>query len=313
MNWLIRMYNQNRKMLIAIIIIIVFISLLVNVLNYIASKQLEENNEDAKKEAMELEEVYDRNESLLFGGNSASTNNADEYNNVIETFLNYCLNADVTNAYNLLSTECKEELYPSEKLFQDQYYNNVFDSNKICSYQYWAGRTYQVTISDDILKTGGQGEKTVDYYTLIQEDDNGYRLNINGMIAKGESGESAESNNVSITIENIVQYNEYAIYNVAVKNNTDKTVLLDSQSITDSIYAINENDVEFRAYTEDLYLNDLLINPNSEKNIQISFSTRYSSTINIKSVVFSDIIFDYESYRANAEDYSNVGSIQIYL
>ena len=202
MNWLIRMYNQNRKMLIVIIIIIIGIIILISGLNYLASRQLERENEEARNESMVTEEVYDRNESLLFGEDSVSSNNAEEFNNAIDTFLNYCLNGDIANAYNLLSTECKEELYPSQDLFKSQYYDSVFDGDKVYNYQFWAGRTYQVTISDDILKTGGQGEKSVDYYTLISEGDT-YKLNINGMIAKGEFGESAESNNVNITINNI--------------------------------------------------------------------------------------------------------------
>ena len=103
------------------------------------------------------------------------------------------------------------------------------------------------------------------------------------------------------------------MYNVTVKNDSDKAILLDSQTDTNSIYAINENDVQFRAYTEDLYINDLLANPKTEKNIEIRFSTRYSNTININSIVFSDIVLDYESYRTDSENYNNFGSIQIYL
>ncbi len=312
MNWLIRLYNQNRKMLIVIIIIIIFIIILIQALNYLASRQLEQDNKETLNESMEIEEVYNKNESLLYGENAVSSDRAEQYNNTIDTFLNYCLNGDTGNAYNLLSTVCKDELYPSQQLFEEQYYNSIFGTNKIYSFQYWSGATYQVNISDDILKTGGQGEKTVDYYTLVNEG-NDYKLNINGLIGRQASNVTVESNNLKITIQSIVQYNDYAVYNVNVKNDSDKIVLLDSQKSTSSIYAINENDVEFRAYNEDLYLNDLLVNPHTEKNLQITFSTRYSSTIQIKSIVLSDIVLDYESYRADPNNYDNTISVEIDL
>ena len=315
MNWLIRIYNQNRKLLLIIIIIIVLIILIIQGLNYLASRQIEENNEEAEREALEMNQIYNRDESLLYGENAVSSNYAEQYNNIIDSFMNYCLSGDTANAYNLLSTMCKEELYPSQQEFERQYYNNVFGENKTYNFQYWASRTYQVTILDDILKTGGTGEKTVDYYTLVEEDD-GYKLNINGFIGRNDEEITQSQDGIDITIETISQYNDYAIYNFRIKNNTDKNILMDSQNSTSTIYALNGNDndaVRLRAYTEELNYTDLLVNSGEEKEISLRFSTGYSSTINPDSIVFSDIIMDYDSYMADSTNYNNINSIQIIL
>ena len=308
MNWLIRIYNQNRREIIIAIIVIIFVILVIQGINYFSSRQLEENNREQKELAMEPDEVYDKNVSVLYGENAVSGINAENYNNTLDTFLSYCLNGDTTNAYNLLSEVCKEELYPSQTVFENQYYNNIFGADKVYNYQYWAGRTYQVTISDDILKTGGTGTKTVDYYTIVNEDDDSYKLNINGFIGKADISSTGSSEGIDITVESLSQYREYAIYDIKVKNNTDKTILLDSQTSSTTVYAINHTDeeaVNFRAYTEDLNTEDLIVNSNEEKNLRIRFSTNYSSTIDINTIVFSNIIMDYDEYKNNSENYTN--------
>ena len=317
MNWLMRIYNQNRKIILIIIIVIIFIIILLKGLNYFAEKQLEEKNKEAENTANEIADVYHRNVSALYGEDEVPSYNAEAYNNTLDSFLTYCLNGDINNAYNLLSDECKAELYPTQKVFEEQYYSNIFGANKTYNYQFWAGRTYQVTISDDILKTGGTGNKTVDYYTLIKDGEDKYKLNINGFIAKGEINATKSENGIDITVQSILQYNNYTIYEVKIKNNTDKTILLDSQTNSNSIYAINNTadsgDVTLRAYTEDLYVNDLIIGQNQENTIRIKFSANYSSTIDISSIVFSDIIMDYDEYRNNKEDYENIRSIRVDL
>lgn len=307
MNWLIRIYNQNRTLIFIVIIAIILIIVLIQGINFLSTRQIEENNKEQEELAMEPDEVYDKNVSALYGENSAPSNNAENFNNTLDSFLTYCLNGDTTNAYNLLSEVCKEELYPSQQVFESQYYDNIFGQNKMYNYQYWAGRTYQVTISDDILKTGGTGYKTVDYYTIVEENNN-YKLNINGFIGKTEIGSTESDEGIDITVESLAQYNNYAIYNIKVKNNTDKTILLDSQTNSNSIYAVNntgDEAVNLRAYTEDLNLEDLVVTPNEEKELRIKFSANYSSTIDINTIVFANVIMNYDEYRNNNENYTN--------
>lgn len=308
MNWLIRMYNQNRKIIFIVIIAIILIILLIQGVNYLSTRQLEENNREQEEIAMEPDEVYDKNVSALYGENAAPTNNAENYNNTLDTILTYCLNGDTTNAYNLLSDVCKEELYPSQQVFENQYYDSIFGQNKMYNYQYWAGKTYQVTISDDILKTGGTGFKTVDYYTLVEENDNTYKLNVNGFIGKTNIDSTESDEGVDITVESLSQYNNYAIYDIKVKNNTDKTILLDSQARANSIYAVNhtgDEAVNLRAYTEDLNIEKLIVSPNAEKKLRIKFNVNYSSTIDINTIVFSNVVMNYDDYRNNSENYTN--------
>lgn len=308
MNWLIHLYNQNRKIIFIVLIVIIFIILLVQAINYFSKSQLERNNEEQEKLAMEPDEVYDKNVSALYGEDPAPNNNAENYNNILDSFLNYCISGNIEEAYKLLSNECKEELYPTQQLFETQYYRNTFDQNKMYNYQYWAGKTYQVTISDDILKTGGTGYKTVDYYTLSDDSNESYKLNINGFIGKTEINSKESDQGIDVVVETLSQYNNYAIYKVKIKNNTDKTILLDSQTHSGSIYAVNntgDEAVNFRAYTEELNQEDLIFEAGEEKELSIKFNVNYSSTIYINTIVFSNVIMNYDDYRNNNENYTN--------
>ncbi len=308
MNWIIRMYNQNRNIIFLVIIAVIFIIILIQGINYLSTRQLEENNREQEDIAMEPDEVYNKNVSALYGENAAPTNDAENYNNILDTFLTYCLNGDIANAYSLLSDVCKEELYPSQQVFEQQYYENIFDKNKIYDYQYWAGKTYQVTISDDILKTGGTGTKIRDYYTIVREENNNFKLNINGFIGKTEINSTEEDEGIKVTVKNLLQYNNYAIYEINIKNNTDKTILLDSQTNSNSIYAVNhtgDEAVNLRAYTEDINPEDLIVLSKGEKTLKIRFNTNYSSTINVNTIVFSNVVMNYDDYKVNNENYIN--------
>lgn len=66
----------------------------------------------------------------MVSGGTVSETKQDEYGNLIEQFLKYCINSQPEKAYDLLSSDCKKVLYPSEKLFEDLYYNGNFDKNK---------------------------------------------------------------------------------------------------------------------------------------------------------------------------------------
>lgn len=135
-----------------------------------------------------------------------------------------------------------------------------------------------------------------DYYTVQKEGDS-YKLNINGYIGRNNYGTTAEQNKIKITLESVDQYMEYAVYHFRVKNDTNQGILLDSQESTNGVYAVNQNESKFRAFTDEMLKQDLAVKAGEEKNVPITFSHSYSSKVDINYITFSDIILDSEQYE----------------
>ena len=305
---LISLYNRNRKTIWFAIIICIFVIFIIRVLNAVSAKQLMNSNKNAIEQSKIYENIYNQNESVLFGEDT--TSNTNTYNDIITEFLDYCVQLDIDNAYNMLSDECKSQLYSSKDLFKVQYLEKNFNNKKIYNFQNWRGSTYEVNILDNILSTGGIGENIRDYYTVVRENGEP-KLNINGFIGTRTYDSAEENEYVNIELEKASQYMEYAVYQVKIKNKTDKNILIDSQTENGSIYAINENETNFVSFLDEFSESDLMIEPYGEKEINIKFNISYSRTINIKSIVFSDIILDVDKYKS--EDEKIKTELKIYL
>ena len=186
---LLRFYNQNRKKLWFIVAIIVFVLIIIQLLNSVAKQQNEEKirqTEINKNQETTLNNVvsYDKQSEAIISNDNVSKNVKNTNGQLLDKFFTYCVNHKPEEAYELLSTDIKNNMYQSEAIFESLYYQSKFEGNKQYSFQAWTTRgdssnTYKVKIFDDILSTGKADSGYVeDYVTVIKEDDN-YKLNIN--------------------------------------------------------------------------------------------------------------------------------------
>ena len=72
---------------------------------------------------------------------------------------------------------------------------------------------------------------------------------------------------------------------------------MDSKESLISTYLLNSQDVKYSAYIDEMFDQDLIVNPNSTKEITIKFNKMYNTDYAIKKIVFSDIVQDYEGYE----------------
>ena len=62
-------------------------------------------------------------------GNSLSKTQTNSLE-TLDEFINYCNDNKVNEAYNLLSEDCKNQLYPTVEQFKENYYKYIFNINK---------------------------------------------------------------------------------------------------------------------------------------------------------------------------------------
>ena len=296
--------NNKTKVLTAIfiIVVIILVSIIVNFLNTLQLNKSQTNTE-ANVNVQEnnapignFTDIYvEGTESVVTGENTSSSQVT--IIDTINQFVQLCNEGNVNEAYNMLSDECKEEVYPSLDSFRNNYYNVIFNGQKKnISVENWVNSIYKVTFQNDALSTGVYTEEGTiqDYITVTRNENNELRLNINNYIGREEINKTrTNSSNISITVLRSDTYMDYETYTYSIINNTNKTILLDDKSSTDNMYIEDENGNQYTAYIHELSEAQLTITPGETKEITIKYYSRYGSTKNITQVVFNKIILNY--------------------
>lgn len=297
---LIRYYNQNRKKILWIILIIVFIIAIIQILNFFAKKNNGSNN--SKKESVVSNITYSNavtsNKSSVTGS-EISQDKLKKDTDIIDTFFNYCNEGDVEDAYELLTDECKEEMYPSVEDFKRIYYEYLFNGDKKSyTIENWVGDIYRIMITDDILSTGklNNTETRQDYMTVIRKS-NEYKLNINSYIGRKNLNLETMYNDIKVTVKEVNTYMDYEEYNIYVENNSNNTILLDTNDDVKSVYLLDSNDKKVYFFNNEINTSKLVVQSKLKTTLKIKFSNSYSSTRKMKNIVFSKFVLNYDEYN----------------
>lgn len=295
---------ENRYKILAIIVAIILVLCLIRALNEIAKQSIKEK--DTKNTI--VESSYKPQETLILGDNVSQTKQED-VTKIMDEFINLCNKKETEKAYNLLTDECKEEIFESSlENFKTNYIEKIFTTVKTYNMQSWINSgnpTYKVRILQDALSTGKTGESFEDYITIVKQD-NTYKLNINSYVGRTNINKEKTKDNIKLTVINKDTYMDYEIYNVKIENKTNNTILLDTKTKQKSVYITGSNNATYSAFIHEIDNAYLTIKPRIYSNISIKFNKIYSPNIRINSLTFTDIITNLEEYNKaeNKENYN---------
>lgn len=296
---LIRFYNQNRKKIFKIILIIVLIIGLIQLFNYFA--KISSKNKYKKEERFNNTEEYKQlnSDKSLVSGENITNKKTQKDLNIINEFIEYCNNKNIDLAYNLLTEECKEVMFPTVQDFYNIYYLDIFNNgNKTYTVDNWNGNVYQIRYSEDILASGNlQTENIKQDYITVQKYNDETRLNINNYIERKDVNKLTEYKDVKIKVKSIDVYMDYEIYNLNVENNSQNTILLDTSDDVQSIYLLDGKNMKYEFYGNEIVKNKLIIKSKFANDLSIKFNCSYSSNRKIKNLVFSKLVLNYDEYQ----------------
>lgn len=282
MNKLIRFYNQNRyKIWIAILSVVAIIAIIRVLNNFTYMK------EDTNKNVGSINNKSN-NYSVIGGGKINS-----DITDVIIKFIELCNNSQVQEAYELLSRDCKEILYPNIEEFTQKYYNKIFSGKKSYTYQAWISQssryTYRIDFTENMLITGkAASTSVVDYYTIVKEDDD-YKININKFIGIDDINSKESNSKIKINVKRKRIYINYEIYDIEVKNNTSSPIIVGNIQDTDNIYIEDSDGKQFFWYNLGEEKENLTVEGWLSKEISIKFNKEYSITSIIDTIIFTGI------------------------
>lgn len=301
MNKLIRFWNQNRKEIIIIIGLIVFIILIIQTLNYIAG--INKENESSKIQSQSESNKEDLPITSIITGENVSIEVTQENKNLIDEFVKYCNEKEITNAYNLLTDECKKILFSTEQEFIDYYYSIIFTETKLVNIENFKNSsstyTYVVQYYNDVLADGKISDSDI-YKDYITIDKRTNKININSFISSKEINKTSEYGGIAIEVKEQQIYKDYEKYIVAVENSTDKTILLDTRSNSRSMYVLGDNNTKYSAFANEILDTMYEIPSYYTKTYTIKYDKIYDPDNVSRKLGFTDIVTDFESYHADS-------------
>ena len=300
---LISWYNQNRRKFWALVFAIGIMAMISWRLIYMATDNTRTSTptteQTSKIDANTLNSITMQSQKSAISGQTATT--TEKQISVVDKFFDYCNLGNVEEAYKLLSEECKEEMYPELKNFQEMYYNSVFRNGKRnVTVENWIGDIYRVELKEDFLSTGKYSEENSmqDYITIVKDNEGNNKLNINKYIRRVDINKTETSGNVDIKVIKKDVYMDYEIYTLEVKNNTENQIALGRVQDSDFSYLIDQNELQYRAYTNELSQPQITFTAKQTKNVQIKYFNQYSSSRRITALVFQKIVLNYDGSQS---------------
>lgn len=305
MHKLIRFYYRNRLKVWGGILGIIFIIVIIQVMNNIASINLKENKKNSEETTFSNVVSYDKESEAIISKDEVPGKYKNDFAKLINQFFTYCVEHKPQLAYSLISNDTKENLYPTEQLFEELYYAEKFEGDKQFSFQSWitAGKMYiyKVKIFDNMLTTGKTNDVYYQDFVTISPEEGEYKLNINSLIGIKNINQKYNNNFLEIKVKSSQVFMDYEIYTFEIKNISDKTVKLDSREKTDNVYLVDNKGNKYSALLHENTENDMILEASETKRIDITFSDVYRQGIVIDKIVFDDIIFDYNEEGENLQ------------
>lgn len=286
-------YRNNKQKIWTIVLIVVLVFVLLRMLNNRAKTDNESNNVNTENTSNNSYDVYLPSKSVITN-DSISEDTSKENYDIIKNFIDVCNNGSVEEAYNMLSMQCKEEVYPTQDMFYDEYFSKIFDSKKSYDITAWMESnniTYKINFMSDLLATGKQDEETFeDYYTVVYENGED-KLNIRGFVEKEDiNNKSAEESDVIFTVKSKVVYMDDESYEIEITNNNDEVVKLDSKESTDSVYLKDENGVRYNWMGHEIDDKQLVLEAGETKTLNIKFNKLYNPRRIDTQISFTNIV-----------------------
>ena len=277
----------------------------------IANELVKEQNKNITYRNIEAQDVKKPSTPVMSASQSngkLSEKEIEDNSNIIKTFVEYCNESNLQEAYNMLTDDCKEQLYKTLDIFKTNYINQIFKGQKSYKLELWTENdnyyTYRITYIDgNPLQTGGYNSNNnyVDYITIVK-NDNEFKLNVNQFIKKENLNKEKIDDNFEITVNSRNIYMNYESYNITIKNNTQKTVLINDGKTAKNIYLLDSDDIKYMSLVNELTTGILTINPQYKTTFNLKFNKIYNANIKTENMQINDIYLDKEEYDLNPQD-----------
>lgn len=304
MERLLRYWNQNKRKILITIAFIALVIIIIQIANEMVKQQNNNRKNVSQQNTQTAQDVTKPSEAII-SNTKLDEKEVEDNSQLIETFVKYCNEKKIEEAYSLLSDDCKQAIYSNSNVFIDNYINEIFNTQKTYKLELWTKYndcyTYRITyLEGNPLQTGGytNDNNFVDYITVVTQEQ-GLKLNISKLVYKEKLNKTQNDSNIEVTVNSKLVYIDYEIYNITVKNNTDRTILLNDGKTASKFCLLDEKDNAYNSIINELPMNSLILDAKYQRTFNLKFNKIYNASSKITYMKITDIYLDKDQYDSN--------------
>lgn len=295
------LYHNNKTKIWLILGIIIFVYVIIRMFNAQIKKENEEKINNGTNQNFQVTTYLPSSQTSVMTNSSTTKENVKKDTEIIKNFIDFCNDNNIEEAYNLLSQQCKDELYKNINDFYNKYYKNIFNEKRSYDIENWASSkniTYKVKYLNDIMSSGTVNDEYIEEYITVVTENNEKKLNINQFIGKEELNLKQETDNLNITVVNKYVYYDYEEYEIIFENNTDKNIILDTKENTESVYIEDTKDVKYTWFGNEVPNSYLNLNSGESKRLRLKFNEIYTGKKTDSTIYLTDVNIDGQEEKA---------------
>lgn len=272
-----RFIKKNRKKVIFVVIAVAIIIAINYILKNMPEEEIPKTTYEPNVAVMDESEVPKKWHS--------------EIENRIKTFVDYCNNKEYQKAYDMISDDCKDAIYPVIGDFKE-YVDKRFQVKRIYSIQNFSNISkqyiYDVNFMSDFMATGSTGTNYgyVQEKFVFTEDDNSLKFAIGGFVRTNILDAFVEDENLKIVTKKKNVYYDHETYTVDITNKTDYPIVLGNGTVEDEI-AISVNE-QLREETNINAVN-VVLQPNESRTFTFVFEKYCDDGYAPQAMYFTDV------------------------
>lgn len=272
-----RFIKKNRKKVIFVVITVAIIIAINYILKNMPEEEIPKTTYEPNVAVMDESEVPKKWHS--------------EIENRIKTFVDYCNNKEYQKAYDMISDDCKDAIYPVIGDFKE-YVDKRFQVKRIYSIQNFSNISkqyiYDVNFMSDFMATGSTGTNYgyVQEKFVFTEDDNSLKFAIGGFVRTNILDAFVEDENLKIVTKKKNVYYDHETYTVDITNKTDYPIVLGDGTGEDEI-AISVNE-QLREETNINAVN-VVLQPNESRTFTFVFEKYCDDGYAPQAMYFTDV------------------------
>lgn len=295
------LYHNNKTKIWLILGIIIFVYVIIRMFNAQIKKENEEKINNGTNQNFQVTTYLPSSQTSVMTNSSTTKENLKKDTEIIKNFIDFCNDNNIEEAYNLLSQQCKDELYKNINDFYNKYYKNIFNEKRSYNIENWASSkniTYKVKYLNDIMSSGTVNDEYIEEYITVVTENNEKKLNVNQFIGKEELNLKRETDNLNITVVNKYVYYDYEEYEIIFENNTDKNIILDTKENTESVYIEDTKDVKYTWFGNEVPNSYLNLNSGESKRLRLKFNEIYTGKKTDSTIYLTDVNIDGQEEKA---------------
>ncbi len=295
------LYHNNKTKIWLILGIIIFVYVIIRMFNAQIKKENEEKINNGTNQNFQVTTYLPSSQTSVMTNSSTTKENLKKDTEIIKNFIDFCNDNNIEEAYNLLSQQCKDELYKNINDFYNKYYKNIFNEKRSYDIENWASSkniTYKVKYLNDIMSSGTVNDEYIEEYITVVTENNEKKLNVNQFIGKEELNLKRETDNLNITVVNKYVYYDYEEYEIIFENNTDKNIILDTKENTESVYIEDTKDVKYTWFGNEVPNSYLNLNSGESKRLRLKFNEIYTGKKTDSTIYLTDVNIDGQEEKA---------------